>query len=127
MVELTKIPSGKAPEMVTITREEYEKFLANDAKVAYLQLELEKLKRMIFGTKSERFAPSDPSQLSMELGQPVAAPVEPQTEQITYTRQKADKSKGDYLMADETPISVLTEDKPGASCLAERKRHPNPA
>ncbi len=98
MVELTKIPSGKAPEMVTITREEYEKFLANDAKVAYLQLELEKLKRMIYGTKSERFIPSDPSQLSMDLGHQVPAPVEPQTEEITYTRNKADKAKGHARM-----------------------------
>jgi len=98
MVEPPKISSQNTPEMVTITREEYEKFLANDAKVAYLQLELEKLKRMIFGTKSERFAPSDPSQLSMELGQMDQPPVEKPAEEITYTRRKTDKEKGHARM-----------------------------
>jgi hypothetical protein len=48
MVEPTNTAPGKVPEMVTISREEYEKLLANDAKVAYLQLELEKLKRMFW-------------------------------------------------------------------------------
>lgn len=98
MVEPSKTSSQNAPEMVTITRQEYEKFLANDAKVTYLQLELEKLKRQIFGVKSERFIPADNAQLSMELGEPVATPVEPETEQITYTRKKTGKDKGHARM-----------------------------
>ncbi len=98
MVEPSKIHSGNASELITITREEYEKLLANDAKVTYLQQELEKLKRMIFGTKSERFVASDSSQLSLELGQSSPPPVEPKTEDITYTRHKADKEKGHARM-----------------------------
>jgi transposase len=98
MVEPLKISSPNAPERITITRQEYEKLLANDAKVAYLQQELEKLKRMIFGAKSERFISSDSSQLSMDLGQFVPAPVEPPTEEITYTRQKVEKDKGHARM-----------------------------
>ncbi len=125
MVQPSKISSQNAPELITITREEYEKFLANDAKVAFLQLELEKLKRMIYGTKSERFAPSDPSQLSMDLGQLVAAPVEPQTEEITYTRQKTDKSKGHARMeiSSAIPSEVVViepvEDVTGAKKIGE--------
>lgn len=84
--------------MVIITREEYEKLLANDAKVTYLQLELEKLKRMVFGAKSERFVPGDNAQLSMDLGQTPPMPVEPAKEEITYTRHKADKAKGHARM-----------------------------
>lgn len=108
--------------MVTITREEYEKFLANDAKVAYLQLELEKLKRMIFGAKSERFIPSDIAQLSMDLGLSVPAPVEPQTEDITYTRQKTEKSKGHARMAISASIpreTIVIE--PGVDVSGGRK------
>lgn len=111
--------------MVTITREEYEKFLANDAKVAYLQLELEKLKRMIFGAKSERFIPADPSQLSIDLGQPVLVPVEPQTEDIAYARQKTDKSRGHARMEisasipRETVVIEPDEDVTGATKIGE--------
>lgn len=125
MVEPSKISSQNAPELITITREEYEKFLANDAKVAYLQLELEKLKRMIYGTKSERFIPSDPSQISMDLGLSAPAPVESKTEEITYTRQKTDKAKGHARMEisasipRETIVIEPAEDVTGAKKIGE--------
>jgi hypothetical protein len=76
MVEPAKIPNPESSDQVILTRKEYEN-LRNEN--LYLRYELEKLKRMIFGTKSERFVPSDPSQLQMELGQPAPAPVEPAT------------------------------------------------
>ena len=95
MVEPSKTSSQNAPELITITREEYDKLRYDNL---FLHQELEKLKRMIFGTKSERFSPSDPSQLSMELGQCVPATVEPQTEDINYTRQKASKKDGHARM-----------------------------
>lgn len=98
MVEPSKISTPASPDQVTLSRQEYEKLLANEAKVTYLQLELEKLKRMIFGTKSERFIPADPSQLSMELGQATQPHDEKPTEQITYTRQKPEKEKGHARM-----------------------------
>ena len=125
MVQPSKIPSQNASELITITREEYERFLANDAKVAYLQQELEKLKRMIYGSKSERFIPADSAQLSMDLGQPVAAPVEPQTEEITYTRQKTDKAKGHARMEisasipRETVVIEPVEDVSGGKKIGE--------
>jgi transposase len=94
MNEPPKITSEHTPEMVTISKEEYKKLLENEAKITYLQFELEKLKRMIFGAKSERFIPGDTSQLNLDLGQGVQPSVEPTTEEITYTRQKTDEKKG---------------------------------
>ncbi len=95
MVEPSKISPGNAPELITITREEYDKLRHDNL---YLHQELEKLKRMIFGIKSERFVPADTSQLSMELGPTMEPPVETKTEDITYTRHKADKEKGHARM-----------------------------
>ncbi|NJO67905.1 MAG: IS66 family transposase [Bacteroidetes bacterium] len=60
----------------------------------YLKHELEKLKRMLFGAKSERFI-SDvhPSQLTLGLGvDPIVAP-EPEKETVTYERQKPAEKK----------------------------------
>jgi hypothetical protein len=97
MVQPSKISSSDAVSQVILSRKEYDELMDQNQKLQrdnlYLHHELDKLKRMIFGTKSERFAPSDPSQLSMELSQSVAAPVEPQTEEITYTRQKQIRPK----------------------------------
>jgi transposase len=104
MVEPSKIPTSEITDQVILSRQEYEKLLANEAKITFLQLELEKLKRMIFGTKSERFAPLDPSQLSMELDQTTQPPDERPTEQINYTRQKPDKEKGHARMVISSSI-----------------------
>jgi transposase len=125
MVEPSKIPTPEITDQVILSRQEYEKLLANEAKIAYLQLELEKLKRMIFGTKSERFVPTDSSQLSMNLGQMVSEPVEPTKEEITYTRQKAEKSTGHARMAisssipRETIVIEPVEDVSGGRKIGE--------
>jgi transposase len=122
MVEPSKISSQSAPELITITREEYDKLRHDNL---YLHQELEKLKRMIFGAKSERFAPSDPSQLSMELGQMAQPPVEKPTEEITYTRHKAEKEKGHARMEisasipRETIVIEPAEDVAGARKIGE--------
>lgn len=49
-------------ETVSITKSEYEDLLRQKNLVAALQHELAQLKRMIFGSKSERHIPSDPNQ-----------------------------------------------------------------
>jgi transposase len=104
MVEPPKIHTQENNDQVILTRKEYEDLLNENL---YLHHELEKLKRMIFGAKSERFVASDTSQLSLELGQPAPLPVEPQTEDITYTRHKADKKNGHARM--ELPASLPRE------------------
>ena len=58
----------------------------------YLQHEYDTLKRMVFGAKSERFVPTDSSQLPL-FGIPAAEKPEPEKETITYTRNKSSNSE----------------------------------
>ncbi|MCP4474366.1 MAG: IS66 family transposase [Gammaproteobacteria bacterium] len=55
----------------------------------FLKEELAQLKRMIFGSKKERFIPVDSAQASL-FGME-ASPENPESEQITYTREKPTK------------------------------------
>jgi len=122
MVEPAKIHAPQNSDQVILSRKEYEKLLANEAKIAFLQLELEKLKRMFWGAKSERFVPADSSQLSMELGQSLSSPVEPKTEEITYTRHKVDKKAGHARL--ELPATLPREVvviEPGEDVTGARK------
>jgi transposase len=83
---------------VLLPLELFNKFLTqaseHEAEILYLKQELAQLKRMIFGSKSERHLGGDPSQLSLDLGVEAVAPPEKETEQITYTRNKSDNKKG---------------------------------
>ena len=72
----------------------YNQFLGYEAEIIYLKQELAQLKRMIFGSKSERHIGHDPSQLSLGLDVGIVEQPEKETEQITYTRSKADNKKG---------------------------------
>jgi transposase len=60
----------------------------------YLKQELSQLKRMIFGTKSERYVPFDTGQLSLNLDIEQQEPEKVETEQVYYTRKKPGKEKG---------------------------------
>ncbi|MDH5803521.1 MAG: IS66 family transposase [Gammaproteobacteria bacterium] len=64
-----------------------------DLKIAYLEQELAQLKRLIFGSKSERFTGTvNPEQLKLwEAEQKVVKEKEKET--ITYTREKSEKKK----------------------------------
>lgn len=84
-----------------LTPEAYAHLVAQNreliAENLYLKQELAQLKRMIFGSKSERHIGGDPSQLSLGLGgDPVEYP-EKEKEQITYSRDKADNKKGSAI------------------------------
>jgi transposase len=84
-----------------LTREVYDQLLAKNRELEvenmYLKQELAQLKRMIFGTRSERYLGNDPGQLSLGLDvEPVEHP-ERETEQITYTRNKTDNKKGSAI------------------------------
>lgn len=72
---------------VVVPRKEYE---ALQAQVAQLTFQLEQLKRMIYGTKSERFVPADPLQSTLF---DVGATAVPATEQVSYTRVKQGQKK----------------------------------
>jgi transposase len=96
---------------VILSKKDYQALIDQTHKLQednlYLRNELEKLKRMIYGAKSERFIPSGISQLSLDLGQGVQPPVVPTTEEITYTRQKTDEKKGHARM--ELPGNLTRE------------------
>jgi transposase len=83
---------------VLLTLEMYNQIMAQvrerEAENLYLKQELVQLKRMIFGSKSERYIGNDPSQLSLGLGIETVVPPEKETEQINYTRNKSDNKKG---------------------------------
>ena len=55
-------------------------------RIAHLTFQLEQLKRLIYGTKSERFVPADPAQSTLFA---VEASAPPPIEQISYQRTKA--------------------------------------
>ena len=56
-----------------------------------LRFELEQLRRAIFGSKSERFVPENPDQLRLDFDMGEEVAVEPQKEEIAYTRLKKTK------------------------------------
>lgn len=80
-------------ETVTISRAEYQKFLDLEARVSDLTFQIAQMRRLIYGSKRERFISQDnPSQISLfEL--PEAEPEEAPEEQITYKRKKAADKK----------------------------------
>jgi len=79
-------------ETITITKKQYEKFLAQESEIEYLKHQLSELKRMIFGSKRERFVPEDPGQgVLFDLEEGERKPAE--KEQISYTREKPGTKK----------------------------------
>lgn len=56
--------------------------------VSELQEQIDWFKQQVFGQKRERFIPSDPDQLKMELDLAASEAVEPPTEQISYSRKQ---------------------------------------
>ncbi len=77
LVEENKNLSGK----ITILQSE----------LLYYKQELDKLKRMIFGSKSERYIPVNDGQLALGLESETVEQKQIETEQVTYTRQKPQK------------------------------------
>ncbi|MGC9344981.1 MAG: IS66 family transposase [Bacteroidales bacterium] len=90
------IPSEKG---VFLTHEAYDALMLerkeNNIEIAYLKQELAQLKRMIFGSKSERFIAADPDQLSLGLDIEQKEETEKQETEIipSYERQKSGKKK----------------------------------
>ena len=75
-------------EFVQISRQEYDQMIEMKQTIFLLQQELANLKRMLFGSKSERHIGEDPSQLSFELGVEPQPQVEATQEEVRYTRKK---------------------------------------
>jgi transposase len=92
---------------------DYEAIIAEkDVQIAQLKFELAQLKRMIFGTKRERFIPqSPPEQLSLAFDSEEEAAVPTLKETVTYTRNKPQKKqpKRQPLPPDLPRIDVIIE------------------
>ncbi len=76
----------------------------------YLKQELAQLKRMIFGSKSERFIQQAPGQLSLDLGVEQQATQEAETEELTYTRKKSGGQKKESPVRLPLPSHLHRED-----------------
>lgn len=85
--------------MVTITKAQYDEFIGLKSQVTYLKFQLDELKRMIFGAKSERFVAPNPDQASL-FDLPAEKAADKPTEEITYTRNKAQQEKKQPLRMD---------------------------
>lgn len=127
-------------EMIQISKAEYDAFIAIKSANESLQnahkklkqdhelvrFELDQLKRLVFGSKSERFKPAtlDPKQLS--LFDIPTEDIEPEKEQITYSRKQSKREKkqpvrggfSDHLPRVEHVMEV--ENLPeGAKCIGK--------
>ena len=87
---------------ITISRGEYEQLLQFKEEVTLLKHQLAELKRMIFGTKSERFIGMDTGQMAL-FDLPGQQTDSQEKEQITYTRNKSDKNKEQPLRLELAP------------------------
>lgn len=79
-------------ETILIPKAEYLELIQAKNLVPILKYELLELKRLIYGSKSERFVPSDPNQYKL-FDLPEQQVDEKQQEQITYTRNKKENKK----------------------------------
>ena len=77
---------------ISIPIEEYQQFVQQKQELEQIRFELSELKRMLFGRKSERYVPTDPSQMSL-FDLPEEAKSEVPLEQIEYTRRKGQEKK----------------------------------
>jgi transposase len=91
--------TAETSETVILSRKEYEKLLSDNE---YMKQQLAELRRMIFGSKRERFISAenaDTTQLSL-FDTPEEETSAPQEEEITYTRKKQ------QLKQKKTPVRV---------------------
>lgn len=83
-------PHVAPKEALDLLRKKEEEIGQLKADNLYLRHELDKLKRMVFGSKSERFiGTNDPAQLQLGLGI-APQPAEPTKETVTYERKKTE-------------------------------------
>jgi len=94
--------------IVTLTREEYEKLVSENQ---YLKQELDKIKKMIFAARSERFIPAGSDQMSLELNIEQQEAPEQQEQEITYKRNKAKTDSGKGHARQPLPAHLPREEQ----------------
>lgn len=80
-------------ETIILSKKDYQELINLRSENLFLKHELDKLKRMIFGSKSERFIPADPGQLTLDMELELQQPPEAEKETISYTRTKPKEEK----------------------------------
>jgi hypothetical protein len=81
-------------ETDTISRAEFDRIIAEkDQQIAYLTHQLAEMKRLIFGSKRERFVSANDPQQGSLFDLPEAEQTEKLQEEITYKRKKPENKK----------------------------------
>jgi len=88
---------------IVLSKEQFETLNLQNEKLLseneYLKQQLDELKRLIFGSKSERFVPNAPDAEQYSLFETEVEPAEEQIEEIAYSRKKAEKKKQKAIRA----------------------------
>ena len=90
---MNKTVANQPVQEIEISREQYEKLQQENR---WLKYQLDELKRLVYGSKSERFIPSGTSMAQLNLFEQQddqEAAKEPETEEISYTRKKDKKEQ----------------------------------
>jgi transposase len=92
-----------------VTKEELiAELKAKDELIKSLQIQIEELKKLIFGSKRERFIPNiPPAQLNLFATDAIVEPVPVEKENITYERAKTKKHPGRDKLPDHLPVEEI--------------------
>ena len=90
---MIRLGDNKEKEVVNILKSEYDLLLKSSSEVEQLKVQLAELKRMIFGSKSERFVPLAEGQLGLFSEDITEIPVPEEDHIIEVRRKQPSKSK----------------------------------
>lgn len=88
--------------------------------VAYLRHELAQLKRMIFGTRSERFEAESPDQLGLFLRETAPPPAQSETTTTTRTQRKEKRKPVRQPFPSHLPRETVVIEPEGDTSLLKR-------
>lgn len=92
-LDAVQLENFSKEELLSVVKKIIEKYQEQEFENQKLQHELAQLKRMLFGSRSERFAPAlNPQQTVLPLDIETVAATPPATETITYERKKTGQS-----------------------------------
>ena len=120
----TSLEKMPLPQLRDYAKTLESKLVTHQSKINQLEFFIAQLKRLLFGVKRERFIPEhNPEQLLLPFE---VAPLEeiPQREDISYSRQKSNKSHpGRIALPDHLPVEEIVlqpeEDTTGMTCVGK--------
>ena len=102
MLSISMIYIMANEKMITIPEAEY---LQMQHQIKWLEHQIAEFKRMVFGSKSERFIAPDPSQLTL-FDFPVQADEQEKTQEISYVRNKPEPKEKSHPFRTELPAHL---------------------